>query len=650
MDITDFLLSFPIVVLVSWFTSRLIAIRQSSLAMVTIGIVGWLLGTSVAVHLTSDSDGSLKRLAAQLFSAVAFMAAVQVILQLLGRPGLHDRRSRDHFLPHPISALRTAWLRSQRYSQIVRIALKNGFGPHLGRRRPEASTARGAGSYGHQLRLTLEESGGTFVKLGQMLSSRAELLPPEVVSELSRLQDDVAPSPPEAVTALLERELGRPLALVFRTFDPQPIGAASIAQAHGATLLDGREVVVKVQRPGIEELVERDLDALLRLARSIERRAPWARPYQIGVLAVEFADRLRDELDFRLEAANTSAIAHNLETSADVRIPAVHGEFSTRRVLTLEKLHGVSVRDGDEIDRRGFDRRELADRLIGCYLRQLVVDGIYHADPHPGNILVLDEGRIGLIDFGAVGHLDAVQQEALKEMLLAIGRRDSEAVLTAVLDVVDIPPNTDLGRLQHALASFLARHVNATDTPSVGAFTALLRILIGFGVYVPPEFSTLFRALATLQGTVETLAPNYAFAARVEALAVELFHDAADNTTAVQGFVKSELARTLPQLRRLPRHVDRIATLAERGDLRLRVSLFSTDADIQTINRLVNRAILAGLGVGVAIVAVAMLQAPSGPELGGGLRVYPILGAVGLLTSLIFIARVSVAVMRDGLN
>jgi ubiquinone biosynthesis protein len=648
MDVADLLLSLPIIVLLSWFASRLIALRQSWLATVTIGLVGWLLGASLAFQLTSDGDGTLTRLAAQLFFAIVFMVAVHGAVELVRRPDLRDGRTRRPGLPHPMRALRTAVRRSRRYSQIVRIAMGNGFGPHLGRGHRRASGQRDKGTFGHRLRLTLEESGGTFVKVGQMLSGRADLLPPDVVSELSHLQDDVAPASPEAITALVEQEIGRPLATVFRHFDMEPIGAASIAQVHAATLVDGREVVVKVQRPGIEELVERDLDALLRLARSVERRAPWARPYQIGALAGEFADRLRDELDFRLEAANTSTIARNLETNADVHIPDVHAELSTRRVLTMEKLRGVSVRDGDEIDRRGLDRQELADRLVGCYLRQLLVDGVYHADPHPGNILVLEESRIGLIDFGAVGRLDAVQQEALKEMLLAIARRDPEAVLTAVLDVVDIPANTDLGRLQHALASFVARHVTATVTPSVGAFTALLRVLIDFGIHVPPEFSTLFRALATLQGTLDTMAPGYEFAARVEAAATALFHD--PGTAPGQALVKSELARTLPQLRRLPRHLDRIATLAERGDLRLRVSLFSTESDMQAMTRLVNRVILAGLGVGIAIVALGLLRTSGGPDLANGLGLYPSLAYLGFLASMVFIVRVTVAVMRDGLN
>lgn len=649
MDVSDFLLSLPIVVLVSWAVSRLIASRWSWLAVVVISIVGWLLGSAATAQLTSDQAGMLERLAVQLFAAAVTAIVAQCLVEFLRRPDRRALPPQRGVLPHPIRRLRMAWLRSRRYSQIMRIALRNGFGPHLRRGRTR-DVPPGDASYGHRLRLTLEESGGTFVKLGQVLSTRSDLLPPELLAELSRLQDDVAPVPPEIITGLVEEELGRPLGGVFRHFDLKPIGGASIAQVHSATLLDGREVVVKVQRPGLDELIERDLDALLRVARTLERRTAWARLYQLGEIAGEFASRLRDELDFRREALNTVALAQNLEPMSDVQVPAVYEELSTHRVLTLERIRGISIREREEIERRGYDREEIADRLLGCYLRQLLIDGVYHADPHPGNILVLEEQRIGLLDFGAVGRLDAVQQAALGEMLLGIGRRDPEAVLIALLDVVDIPSNADLSRLQHALASFLTRYVTDTATPSLGAFNELLRMLVAFGVYVPPEFSTLARALATLQGTVETLSPGYAFPARLERVAVELFHDRELSPSSVPDLVKSELARMAPQLRRLPRHLDRIATLAERGDLRLRVSLFSTESDVQALTRLLNRLVLAGLGVGVAIVAIGLLRTPGGPALAHGLRLYPGLAYLGLLASMIFIVRVTVAVMRDGLN
>jgi ubiquinone biosynthesis protein len=583
----------------------------------------------------------------QLAFGIVFMMLTQVALELVKRPDPHHRAPDGPRIPHPLAAVRAAVGRSRRYSQILRIAMKNGFGPHLG---PGHSDPIDAQTLGRRLRLTLEESGGMFVKLGQMLSTRSDLLPAEATTELSLLQNNVPPAAPEDVRRLVEEEIGASLDTVFARFDWQPIAAASIGQVHAATLVDGREVVVKVQRPRLDELVERDLDALLRLVGSIERRAGWARPYQLTALAREFADRLREEVDFRIEAANTVLIGHHARDISGIHVPTVIDGLVTRRLLAMERLDGVSIREIEEIDRRGHDRRAIADVLLSAYLRQVMIDGAYHADPHPGNVLVLEDGRVGLIDLGLVGHIDAIQQDALKEVLLAMSSRDPEGLLHAFLEIVDLPPNTDLAPLQRALAGFLGRHLTATSNPGAEAFIALLRILISFGVTVPPELSTLFRSLVILQGSLETLSPGYPFIARAETLAVELFTESNGGLLPYTDMAKAGLERTLPQLRRLPRHVDRIATLAEHGDLRLRVSLFSTPGDVEAVTRLMNRLVLAGIGVGVAIVAVLLVGTASGPQLENGIRLYPLLGYVGLFVSVVFIFRVAVAVMRDGLN
>jgi ubiquinone biosynthesis protein len=642
------LLLLPVVVVVSWLAGRLLGIRRTVLMMLGTGVAGWLLGALLTLQLVGSRPGTLTGVATQLFFGVVFTIGVQFAVDVLRRPDFHSRPARRRSMRRPTESIRAAVARSQRYSQVVRIAARYGFGPHLGLRRASRRTDSER-SYGSGLRLALEESGGAFVKLGQVLSTRRDLLPPDVVAELSHLQDDVAPVDFETVRAMIEAELGTPISSSFREFEDKPIAAGSIAQVHAATLIDGRKVVVKVQRPGIDKLVERDIDALLKLAETLERRSRRARSFHVADLVGDFAMRLREELDFRVEAGNTSRIGANLARTPAVCVPEVHHSLCTQRVLTMERFHGVSVRDLEETV-GDVDREAIAKRLLSAYLQQVMVDGVYNADPHPGNILLLDDQQIGLIDFGAVGRLDAVQQESLKQMLLAMGRRDPENLLTALLDVVDVPPNTDLGRLQHGLASFLNRYVNDQADPSAETFVALLRLLLEYGAVVPGEFGTAFRTFATLQGTIESVAPDFMLTAELKKAALEKFRVLEHRPQAVVGLVHSEVERWAPLVRRLPRHLDRIATLAERGDMRFRISLFSTASDVETVTRLVNRFVLSGLGVGVGILGVALLAIHAGPVLQSGIRLYSLMGGLALLVSLVLILRVTVAVMRDGLN
>ena len=295
----NLIVSLPAILLVAWLAGRLLGVSRGWAATVVAGLVGWLAALALSLAI-AEGDPRAPGFGRNLWVfAIVFTMSAAVWIELLAKPGALARAQTSLVsLPRPIRAVRRSGQRVGRYAQITRIAVKHGFGPSLGLGRPQEEDEIELGSpTARRLRLALEECGGMFVKLGQLLSTRADLVPPSVVAELSRLQDQVTPAPQEEIDKLLEAELGRPVNEAFSEFDPEPIAAASIGQAYRARLRTGEQVVVKVQRPGIAESVERDLLVLTALARTVEARTSWGAEYHVTELAGEFAERLREELD-----------------------------------------------------------------------------------------------------------------------------------------------------------------------------------------------------------------------------------------------------------------------------------------------------------------------------------------------------------------
>lgn len=520
--------------------------------------------------------------------------------------------------------VRQGLARSRRYAQVVRIAARHG----LIERSPEATTAglphlaatgdqRRARRIGRALRATLEEAGGAFVKLGQILATRPDLLPVEITTELAGLQDDVEPAPSERVNALLAAELADAPQRAFAEFDPEPIAAASIAQVHRARLRTGEPVAVKVQRPDIRVTVERDLAITRRLADTIEVRTSWGRELGVADLADGFIAALREELDFRVEARNTATCRDGLEAASRVDIPAVHPALSTERVLVLDWMDGVPVRAaGPLIARHHLDRTALARALLGVILRQVFVDGVFHADPHPGNVLVRGNGTLALIDFGSVGRLDALQQAALLRAVLAMTRRDPRQLRDALLDVARARTTADEDLLEAALGQFLVQRLAEGMTPDAALFADLLRLMLDFGLAFPPSVAAVFRALVTLDGTLRILDPSFNILDEAKAATAASTRHVID-PDALHDAVAQEALSLLPLLRRLPRRIDRIANAAERGTLGVNVRLFADQRDVRVVNELVNRALLALIAVALGLISVQLLATHAGgPTLG----------------------------------
>jgi ubiquinone biosynthesis protein len=313
----------------------------------------------------------------------------------------------------------------------------------------------------------------------------------------------------------------------------------------------------------------------------------------------------------------------------------------------MEWFDGVSVRDTDRFDELGADRAKLADALLRTALQQMLVDGHFHADPHPGNVLLLADGRLALIDFGASGRLDALQQSALREVMFAIGRREAGILRQAVLEVSTVRRGFDDDQFERGVARFMARFLGPGATPSAAMLNQLLALFFAFGVALPPEFSTFFRALVTLEGTLTTICPGYLVIDAAQEVAQEWVEDRPLPAT-VESFARDELVRMAPMLRRLPYRIDRLTTMAERGDLTARVSLFSLPDDVKVLTTLVNRILLAFLGAGVGVMSVILIGIKGGPDFAGQTSLYEFFGYFGLFCSTVLVMRVLVAILRDG--
>ena len=646
--------SMALVAALAWASRQLLGLSVGVLRALIAGLLGFAVAALLGQALRAAQPGHevaflSVALGVPLIVAMIFLVAAEALVPTGTGPGPVE----------VVRGTRRAIARSRRYSQISRVAVRHGLGPYLrGRRLRRADAASGRAALAASLRRALEEGGVTFTKLGQLLSTRRDLLPEEFISELSQLQDRVEPARWEQVEEVIAQSLGVPASQVFAELDPVPAAAASIAQVHKARLRRGdgsdTEVAVKVQRPGIRATVEQDLDIVLRIAAKLESRTRWARTYGLVALSQGFAAAMREELDFRVEARNMTAMAASWPAqqravggSVPVTLPALYDQLSSEHVLVIEWLDGVSLRKaGPLIDDRGLDRAKLTRALMRSMVYQLTEGGVFHADPHPGNIMLLADDRLALLDFGSVGRLDAQLRSGLQNLLLAIGRGDPAALRDALLDLVTYPDELDEQQLERALGQFMAIHLGGGTAPSTEMFTDLFRLGFRFELTIPAEVGTVLRALATMEGTLTLVEPGFD-------LVVEARQYAAAHVTgqlsprAVQKTATEELMALLPVLRRLPRRADRITGAMEQGRFSVNVRLFADERDRRVVTDLTHRFLLTLLGAATGIGAVLLIGAPGGPKITSTVSLFQVIGYNLLIVASILVLRVLFAIFRN---
>jgi len=473
---------------------------------------------------------------------------------------------------------------------------------------PDEIAAEAEGAPAEDLAKDLEKLGPTFIKLGQLLSTRADLLPGPYLEALERLQDHIEPFPYEDVERIVSGELGVRLSKAFADFDPTPLAAASLSQVHKASMRDGREVVVKVQRPDIRDLIVGDLEALGEIASFLDQHTELGRRYEFDNMLVQLRKSLLRELDFTIEANNLHTIAENLVDFENIVIPEPIDDFTTTRVLTMEYITGKKITALNPLRLLEIDGGLLADELFSAYLKQFLVDGLFHADPHPGNVFLTDDDRIALLDLGMVGRVTRTFQDNLLRLLLAISEGRGEMAAQAAIRMGEPKEGFDRSAFERRITDLVSEHGDAVlSRADAGKVTLeITKISADCWFRLPAEFTMFAKALLNLDRVVYTLDQNFDPNVVIRDRANEILQRNIIKSVAPNNLL-SGVVDMKEFVEKLPNRVNRILDAAGNNELRFKVDAIDEKVVMEGLQKVANRITL-GLVVAALIVGAAMLM------------------------------------------
>jgi ubiquinone biosynthesis protein len=538
--------------------------------------------------------------------------------------------------------MRVSYRRFRRYRQIINVLVRNGFGgllESLKLRRVYGRAKRPMdvrpSPRAKRLRLALEELRPTFIKVGQMLSTRADIVPADIFQELQKLQDQVPPVAAEEVASEIESELKHPMDAIFSDFDKTPMAAASIGQVHRAQLKTGESVAVKVQRPNIRRIIEEDIDILLTLARLAERHLPDAELYDpVGVVS-EFARYIRQELDYTLEGRNMERFARNFADDDTVYIPKVYWNFTSGRVLTMELIAGIKVSQVEELRKSGFDTERIAVKGAEAYLRQIFMYGFFHGDPHPGNIYVLPGEVIGFMDFGIVGRLSPELASRLNNALIAIARKDAARITEQILQIDEVDENADIESLRRDVAELMDKYYGASlNQVQVSELVReITEISAKYRIRTNRQLSLLGKVLAGIEGVGRQLDPDFSITPLIEPFVERLIAQRISPRKILSR--SAQIAKDYADLMTtLPQDLRTALEKVKSGRLRIEFKHVGLENIVPGLERSSSR--LAFAMIIAALVVGSALIMQSEPAIGPSVLGIPVIGALGY-----FIAAVS---------
>ena len=555
------------------------------------------------------------------------------------------------------SSLSKTYRHLQRYRDVTTVLLKHEFGdlvdklglkkylPLLRRRKERTRGVAAHLSRYERLRLAFEELGPTFVKLGQLLSTRYDILPLELINEFEKLQDTVPPFNGDIAQSIVEEELGCPMTQSFRTFNTRPLASASIAQVHEAVTVDGERVVLKIRRPNIRSVIETDLEIMSDLARLLERMVEWAAVFEPVRVVQEFARVIHRELDLTIEAGNIERFQRLFEEDDAIVVPRIYRSLSSRRVLTMEYIEGTKISRIDTLPPGEVDCKVVASRGAKSIMQQVFLFGFFHGDPHPGNIMVLSDNRLCFLDYGIMGILPARRQEDLGSLIHGLVQRDEQATTAAIFRLSGYRryENTELieGEVAHFIQDHLFRPLR--DVRIGPLMNELAHLLITYEIRFPSEFFLLTKAVTTIEGIGRQLYPDFNAVEFARPFATELVKE----RTSVRSFLKGASTSALELrslLQELPSASREIMTLIRRGEAKLNFEHRGLEGLIasndQISNRLVFAIVLASMVVGSSLMTLSGIP-PTWFEI-------PIIGLAGFLVSGLMAFWLLVSIIRHG--
>ena len=504
----------------------------------------------------------------------------------------------------------------KRYKDIIALLVKYGRSDLV----KQASLAKTGGNHSNalapavapkaeELASDLESLGATFVKLGQLLSTRGDLLPEPYLDALSRLQDQVEPFPYEEVEQIVSSELGVRISKAFAEFDREPEAAASLAQVHRAYLRDGRAVVVKIQRPGVRDQIVNDLDALEEVANFIDAHTEVGKRYEFGRLQADLRRSLLRELDFQREASNLIRLGENLRSFNKLIVPVPIEDFTTSRVLTMEYIAGKNVSNLSPLRLLELEgAADLADELFRAYMKQILVDGFFHADPHPGNVFLTDDNRIALIDLGMVSHINETFQEKLLQLLLAISEGRGDEAAEIAIRMGEPKPNFDKADYKHRVASLIARQADTTlERIDAGhVVLEITRISADCWFRMAPEFTMIAKTLLDLDRVVYTLAPDFDPNAVIRREATSILIQRVAKSIRPGGILSSAL-EAKEFVEKFPSRVNKILDVVGNNEMKINVDAIDERVVLDGLQKVANRITL-GLILAALIVGAALMM------------------------------------------